>query len=142
MNEYLFRGSQFDTLISIEPSDFLISKYDSELMTTPELKTYIDRQKQRGVANIIEIEYHRRFANTAAAFILTLIGMSLSSRKVKGGMGFNIAMGLLLSFSYILFDMVSSTFAISGATSPQIAVWIPHILYAFIAIGLYFKAPK
>ena len=60
MNEYLFRGSQFDTLISIEPSDFLISKYDSELMTTPELKTYIDRQKQRGVANIIgfEIEYH------------------------------------------------------------------------------------
>ena len=93
MNEYLFRGSQFDTLISIEPSDFLISKYDSELMTTPELKTYIDRQKQRGVANIIgfEIEYHRRFANTAAAFILTLIGMSLSSRKVKGGMGFNIA---------------------------------------------------
>ena len=110
----------------------------------PELKTYIDRQKQRGVANIIgfEIEYHRRFANTAAAFILTLIGMSLSSRKVKGGMGFNIAMGLLLSFSYILFDMVSSTFAISGATSPQIAVWIPNILYAFIAIGLYFKAPK
>ena len=144
MNEYLFRGSQFDTLISIEPSDFLISKYDSELMTTPELKTYIDRQKQRGVASIIgfEIEYHRRFANTAAAFILTLIGMSLSSRKVKGGMGFNIAMGLLLSFSYILFDMVSSTFAISGATSPQIAVWIPNILYAFIAIGLYFKAPK
>ena len=144
MNEYLSRGSQLDTLISIEPSDFLISKYDSELMTTPELKTYIDRQKQRGVANIIgfEIEYHRRFANTAEAFILTLIGMSLSSRKVKGGMGFNIAMGLLLSFSYILFDMVSSTFAISGATSPQIAVWIPHILYAFIAIGLYFKAPK
>ncbi len=57
-------------------------------------------------------------------------------------MGLNIAMGLLLSFSYILFDMVSSTFAISGATSPQIAVWIPNILYAFIAIGLYFKAPK
>lgn len=144
MNEYLTRGSQLDTLIRMEPSDFLISKYDSELMTTPELKQYIERQKQRGVANIMgfEVEYYRRFANTAAAFILTLIGMSLSSRKVKGGMGFNIAIGLLLSFSYILFDMVSSTFAISGATSPQIAVWIPNILYTFIAIGLYFKAPK
>ena len=143
MNEYLSRGSQLDTLISIEPSDFLISKYDSELMTTPELKTYIDRQKQRGVANIIgfEIEYHRRFANTAAAFILTLIGMSLSSRKVKGGMGFNIAMGLLLSFSYILFDMVSSTFAISGATSPQIAVWIPHILYA-LSLSAFTSKPR
>ena len=100
MNEYLFRGLQFDTLISIEPSDFLISKYDSELMTTPELKTYIDRQKQRGVANIIgfEIEYHRRFANTAAAFILTLIGMSLSSRKVKGGNGFQYRNGTIAQF--------------------------------------------
>ena len=144
MNEYLFRGSQFDTLISIEPSDFLISKYDSELMTTPELKTYIDRQKQRGVANIIgfEIEYHRRFANTAAAFILTLIGMSLSSRKVKGGMGFNIAMGLLLSFSYILFDMVSSTFAISGATSPQIAVWIPPHTIRFYRYRPLLQSPE
>lgn len=142
--EYLTRGSQLDTIIAIEPSDFLISKYDSELMTTPELKTYITRQKQRGIGNIInfEIEYHKRFANTAAAFILTLIGVSLSSRKMKGGMGFNIAMGLLLSFSYILFDMVSSSFAISGSTSPQLAVWIPNILYIFIAVGLYLKAPK
>ena len=142
--EYLTRGSQLDTIIAIEPSDFLISKYDSELMTTPELKTYITRQKQRGIGNIIdfEIEYHKRFANTAAAFILTLIRVSLSSRKMKGGMGFNIAMGLLLSFSYILFDMVSSSFAISGSTSPQLAVWIPNILYIFIAVGLYLKAPK
>ena len=142
--EYLTRGSQLDTIIAIEPSDFLISKYDSELMTTPELKTYITRQKQRGIGNIInfEIEYHKRFANTAAAFILTLIGVSLSSRKMKGGMGFNIAMGLLLSFSYILFDMVSSSFAISGSTSPQLAVWIPNILYIFIAAALYLKAPK
>lgn len=142
--EYLTRGSQLDTIIAIEPSDFLISKYDSELMTTPELKTYITRQKQRGIGNIInfEIEYHKRFANTAAAFILTLIGVSLSSRKMKGGMGFNIAMGLLLSFSYILFDMVSSSFAISGSTSPLLAVWIPNILYIFIAVGLYLKAPK
>ena len=144
MREHITNGSRKDTTLTIVPSDFLISVNDCETMTTPELATYIERQKQRGVANIIgfEIEYHRRFANTAAAFILTLIGVSLSSRKVKGGMGFNIAMGLLLSFSYILFDMVSSTFAISGATSPQIAVWIPNILYAFIAIGLYFKAPK
>ena len=144
MREYLTRGSQLDTIIAIEPSDFLISKYDSELMTTPELKTYITRQKQRGIGNIIdfEIEYHKRFSNTAAAFILTLIGVSLSSRKMKGGMGFNIAMGLLLSFSYILFDMVSSSFAISGSTSPLLAVWIPNILYIFIAAALYLKAPK
>ncbi|WP_455498328.1 LptF/LptG family permease [Coprobacter sp.] len=144
MREELTRGSRLDSLITIEPADFLISRYDSELMTTSALKTYIDRQKKRGVANIkdFEIEYEKRFAMTAASFILTVIGMSLSSRKVKGGMGVNIGIGLLLSFSYILFSTVSSTFAVSGATSPRIAVWLPNIVYSIIAIYLYRKAPK
>ncbi|PWM07009.1 MAG: hypothetical protein DBY02_07100, partial [Coprobacter fastidiosus] len=79
---------------------------------------------------------------TAASFILTVIGMSLSSRKVKGGMGVNIGIGLLLSFSYILFSTVSSTFAVSGATSPRVAVWLPNIVYSIIAVYLYRKAPK
>ena len=144
MREELTRGSRLDSIITIEPSDFLISRYDSELMTTSALKTYIDRQKKRGVANIkdFEIEYETRFAMTAASFILTVIGMSLSSRKVKGGMGVNIGIGLLLSFSYILFSTVSSTFAVSGATSPRIAVWLPNIVYSIIAVYLYRKAPK
>ena len=144
MREELTRGSRLDSIITIEPSDFLISRYDSELMTTSALKTYIDRQKKRGVANIkdFEIEYEKRFAMTAASFILTVIGMSLSSRKVKGGMGVNIGIGLLLSFSYILFSTVSSTFAVSGATSPRIAVWLPNIVYSIIAVYLYRKAPN
>ena len=144
MREELTRGSRLDSIITIEPSDFLISRYDSELMTTSALKTYIDRQKKRGVANIkdFEIEYEKRFAMTAASFILTVIGMSFSSRKVKGGMGVNIGIGLLLSFSYILFSTVSSTFAVSGATSPRIAVWLPNIVYSIIAVYLYRKAPK
>jgi lipopolysaccharide export system permease protein len=79
---------------------------------------------------------------TAAAFILTVIGMSLSSKKVKGGMGINIGIGLLLSFSYILFMTVTSSFAVSGLTSPLIAMWIPNILYAIIAILLYVKASR
>ena len=76
----------------------------------------------------------------AAAFILTVIGMSLSSRKVKGGMGLNIGIGLVLSFSYILFMTVTSTFAVSGYTSPLVAMWIPNIIYAIIAIILYYRA--
>lgn len=76
---------------------------------------------------------------TAAAFILTVIGMSLSSRKVKGGMGVNIGIGLVLSFSYILFMTVTSTFAVSGMTSPFVAMWIPNFLYAIIGIILYYK---
>ena len=96
------------------------------------------------MANIkaFEIEYQKRYAMCAAAFILTVIGMSLSSKKVKGGMGMNIGLGLVLSFSYILFMTVTSSFAVSGLTSPMVAMWIPNILYAIIAIVLYFKAAR
>ncbi len=77
---------------------------------------------------------------TAAAFILTVIGMALSSRKVKGGMGVNIGIGLVLSFSYILYMAVTSAFAVSGLTSPMVAMWIPNMVYAIIAIVLYRRA--
>lgn len=142
--EEIKRGMKLDTVIPIEPRDFLISANDHETMTTPDLNDYINRQKSRGVANIksFEIEYQRRFAMTAAAFILTVIGMSLSSRKVKGGMGVNIGIGLVLSFSYILFMTVTSTFAVSGYTSPAIAMWIPNFVYIIIAIVLYNKASR
>ncbi|MDE5928972.1 MAG: LptF/LptG family permease, partial [Muribaculaceae bacterium] len=105
---------------------------------------YIDRQRNRGVGNIetFEVEYHRRFAMTGAAFILTIIGMALSSRKVKGGLGLNIGIGLVLSFSYILFMTVTQTFAVSGLTSPMVAMWIPNMIYAVIAVVLYRKASR
>lgn len=139
--EYITKGSQLDTIIPFEPSDFLISVNDHEKMTTPALSEYIERQKSRGVGNIksFEVEYQRRYAMTAAAFILTVIGMALSSRKVKGGLGVNIGIGLVLSFSYILFMTVTQTFAISGLTSPLIAMWIPNLIYAIIAIILYYR---
>jgi lipopolysaccharide export system permease protein len=79
---------------------------------------------------------------TFAAFILTIIGISLSSRKIKGGMGLNIGIGLLLSFSYILFMQVSSSLAVAGAVSSFVAVWIPNFLYIGIAAYLYCKAPR
>ena len=144
MKEEVITGNKLDTVLAITPSDFLISYGDSEQLTTPELKTYINRQKKRGIGNIqqFEIEYYRRYATSFAAFILTIIGVSLSSRKIKGGMGMNIGLGLLLSFSYILFMQITSTFAVSGLVSPLIAVWIPNIMYIFIAVFLYKKAPR
>lgn len=144
MREHISSGSRKDTTLTIVPSDFLISVNDCEKMTSPQLHTYIQRQQKRGIGNIqtFEIEYHKRYATIMAAFILTCIGVSLSSRKVKGGMGLNIGIGIGLSFSYILFMTITSTFAISGAVSPMIASWIPNILYSFIAIYLYHKAPR
>ncbi len=142
--EKITSGTRIDTTIIMEPSDFLIMKNQQETMTSPELKEYIVKQKQRGFANIkeFEIEYHKRIAMSFASFILTTIGLALSSRKTKGGMGLHLGLGLALSFSYILFQTVSSTFAVNGNMPPIIAVWIPNILYTLIAIYLYMKAPK
>ena len=138
------RGSTLDTMLNFEPRDFLISKNDEQTMTSPELREYIDQQHARGVAGIMnfEVEYERRYAMTAAAFILTVIGLSLSSRKVRGGMGLNIGLGLLLSFSYILFMTVTSTFAVSGYTSARVAMWIPNFIYTIIAVWLYRRAAR
>lgn len=144
LKETMTTGSMLDTMLNFEPRDFLISKNDEQTMTSPELRQYIDRQHARGVAGIMnfEVEYERRYAMTAAAFILTVIGLSLSSRKVRGGMGMNIGIGLLLSFSYILFMTVTSTFAVSGYTSARVAMWIPNILYTIIAVWLYRRAAR
>lgn len=140
--ENIESGKNLDTIIPFEPRDFLIAKNDHEKMTSPELYEYIQQQKQRGVANIksFEIEYEKRYAMCAAAFILTIIGLTLSSKKVKGGMGLNIGIGLVLSFSYILFMTVTSSFAVSGLTSPMVAMWIPNFVYSIIAIILYRRA--
>lgn len=142
--EKITKGRSLDTIIPFEPRDFLISSTDHETMTSPELQEYIRRQKQRGVANTksFEVENQRRYAMTAAAFILTIIGMTLSVRKVKGGMGLNIGIGLVLSFSYILFMTITQTFAISGMTSPMVAMWIPNFVYAIIAAVLYRRASR
>ena len=144
MKETITTGEKLDSIIKMEPQDFLITKGQQQTMTSAELDEYITKQRRRGFANIkeFEIEYHQRIAMSFAAFILTVIGASLSSRKVKGGMGIYLGVGLALSFSYILFQTVSATFAINGNTPPVLAVWIPNILYTFIAIYLYRKAPK
>lgn len=144
MREKITTGTQLDTIIKMEPQDFLIMKGQQQTMTSPQLEEYIANQKRRGFANIkeFEIEYHQRIAMSFAAFILTSIGLSLSSKKVKGGMGMNLGVGLALSFSYILFQTVSATFTVNGNTPPIVSVWIPNLLYTIIAVYLYRKAPK
>ena len=109
-----------------------------ETFTTPALKKEIKQMKMRGVKTVEwQIERHKRVAGPFSAFILTLIGVGLASRKVKGGLGFHLGLGLGLSFSYILFMQISTVFAISGSTPPIIAVWIPNLLYSVIALFVY-----
>lgn len=144
LEETITSGTSIDTTLYITPRDFLISETDHQLMTTPNLSKYIKSQRRRGIGNIqaFEIEYHSRFASIMSAFILTIIGAALSARKVKGGMGLNIGIGLALSMGYILFMTISATFAVSGLVSPIIAAWIPNVLFSIIAMFIYTKAPN
>lgn len=137
-------GEKLDTMLILTPKDLIIGKHGGDQLTNKDLKEYINKQQERGVGNIqsFEVEYHRRFASIPAAFILTLIGVSLSARKVKGGIALNIAIGLGLAFTYILLFTVSSSYAVNGALSPLIAAWLPNIIFLPIAGFLYFKAPR
>lgn len=144
MREKLESGEKLDTIIVMEPRDFFYVRGQQETMTIPELKEFIDRQRLRGAAGIstFEVEYHKRFATPFAAFILTLIGVSLSCEKRKGGMGASIGVGIALSFTYILFQTVSSTFALNAGWPAMFAVWLPNLVFAIVAFVLYKRTPQ
>ena len=136
--------SQMDSVIRMEPQDFLFIRNQQETMNNAELREYIERQRMRGSGNLtaFEVEYHRRYAAPFAAFILSSIGMSLSSRKRKGGMGLSLGIGIGLSATYILLQSVSATFSINVGLHPFVAAWLPNAIFFFIAWYLYTKAPR
>lgn len=144
MRETITSGSVKDTVIMMEPTDLVYSKGQQETFTSPQLRDYINKQIDRGSGNVVqyEVEYHKRIATSFASFILTTIGLSLSSRKRKGGMGLYLGIGLALSFTYIMLQTVSSTFAINADTPPMLAAWIPNIIFTIVAYFCYRKAPN
>lgn len=144
MRETITSGSVKDTTIMMEPTDLVFSKGQQETFTSPQLRDYISKQIDRGSGNVVqyEVEFHKRIATSFASFILTTIGLSLSSRKRKGGMGLYLGIGLALSFTYIMLQTVSSTFAINANTPPMLAAWIPNIIFTVVAYFCYRKAPN
>ncbi len=143
-DETITKGNSIDTTLLIKPSDFSKDPGVVGTMTYKELNDYINVLRLQGSDEIklFLIEKHRRFASPFAIFILTLIGVSLSSKKVRGGIGMNIGIGLILSFSYILFLQFASQFSLKGNLGPMLAMWIPNIIYSVIALVLYKLAPK
>lgn len=142
--EKLLVGPVLDTVLAVAPEDLTTRVVAVDHLGFRQLRRFITSSRIRGTENILyyEVEKHKRLAYPFATIILTLIGVSLSSRKVRGGIGFHIAMGLLASFSYILFMKFSETFATNGNLPAVIAVWIPNALFLAIAMVLIQKAPK
>lgn len=144
MREHLTRGTTMDTTIMVQPTEFFITAKESAQLNNSKLRQHINRLKNRGIGNTkaFEDEYYKRYAMPLAAFIMTLMGVSLSSRKVRGGMGINLGIGLALSALYILFSTLSTSFSVSGAMSPLMAVWLPNLLFLGVGVYLYRIAPK
>ena len=114
------------------------------MMTTPNLVRYIRKQRDRGVGNTTkyEIELHRRTSEPFTLFILTIIGMSIAARKVRGGIGLHLALGIALGASFVFLTRFAMVFATGNAVPPILGMWIPNIVYAVISIVLVRKAQK
>ena len=143
-SEVVRTGRQIDTVISLTIDDFYRRKNIVESLSERDLNDLISVQKMRGDALVKNalIEKNNRIAMPFSAFVLTIIAVSLSSRKKRGGLGLNIGIGLALSFSYILFMRFSQMFVHTGIMSPALALWIPNIVFAIVAFILYRLAPK
>ncbi len=143
-NETLRFGRQLDTLLPFSPYDFIQNLKDMETMNYRELNEFIANERLKGseAVRFYEVEKHRRIAFPFSTLVLTFIGMALSSQKVRGGIGLHLGAGIALSFAFILFMQVTTTFATNGNLHPMLAVWIPNILFGMLCAYLLKITPK
>ena len=130
--------------LAATPDEILPEGYVAETMNTFELKEFIDSQKAKGSANVntYQNELNLRLANPFSTIILTMLALSLSSQKRRGGIGINLAVGITLAFVYIFFTQTTSSFSEKGFVSPFIAAWLPNITFGILTLYLYLKRAK
>ena len=133
-----------DTLINLDAREVVGTKGLVKTLTFEELNDFFAQQRSKGSDDLflIEVERHTRFSYPFSTFILTLIGVAIASRKVRGGMGMHIGMGITLCFTYIMLGRVFEQIALGGTVPPWLGVWLPNIIFAIIALYVYIKAPK
>jgi lipopolysaccharide export system permease protein len=144
LNETIEEGKQIDTTLAMHPDDFKMRLTIVETMSLKELDEFIQKQRMQGETNVTsyQIERHNRIAFPFTTFILTLIGVAVSSKKLRGGIGLQIAIGVVISFTYILFIQFSKQFAIGGLLPVMAAVWLPNVFFLMVALLLMRMAPR
>jgi lipopolysaccharide export system permease protein len=144
--EYYFsgKGMKLDTAIALYPSDFVYYTNDKEMMTSAELLRFIQYEQERGIgfSRIMKSEYHRRWAEPFTIIILTIIGASISSRKLRGGMGLNLALGVWIGAMFVFLSKFALTFSTNLHMNPMLAMWLPNLVFGSIAAYLVRKAQK
>lgn len=141
---YVGRGEQLDTTFNLMPDDFVDYEEQQSMLTTGDLRTYINKQKERGIGNTTkyEIELYRRSADPFTAFILTFIGVSIAARKVRGGIGLHLALGIGLGAIFIFISRFSIVFATGQSIPPILGIWLPNLIFAGVAVWLMTRAQK
>ncbi len=142
--ETIKNGTELDTVLGLKPADFMENLHNMETMNWFRLNEFIDEEKLKGTDNLsyYQVEKQKRIAFPFATVVLTLIGVSLSSRKVRGGIGLHLGIGLTLSFAFILFMQITTTFATAGSLPAVVAVWIPNLIFGALGLYLLRIAPK
>ena len=142
--DQITNGAVMDSAFSFKPEDFIFAENKKEVMTTPELKEYIDYMYKSGQPDIefYEVEKYRRTSTSFSIYIFTLIGVSVASRKVRGGLGWHIVLGIGLCALYEVLMKFTITFSTNASLPPVLGVWIPNLMYAGLAFYLIKKAPK
>ncbi|QCX39464.1 YjgP/YjgQ family permease [Aureibaculum algae] len=143
-NDSIESGRKLDTTFNFMPKDLLYVDYLAIEMASPELYAHIKESENRGVKNLnkYKVELYSRTTLPVSSIILTVIAVSLASRKRRGGIGINLAVGVSLMFLYVFFMKVTEVLGASATYNPLFMVWIPNILFGIIAVYLYFKAKK
>lgn len=144
LHEKMLSGKEKDTILDFQPKDFARNNTFKETMNMNELHRFIAREEERGTGGVetYQFEMYKRYALPFSTFILSLIGVSLSSKKVRGGVGLHLGIGIGCSFAFIVLIQFSNVFATQGGVPPVIAAWIPNILFGIVALYLYRIAPK
>lgn len=142
--DILISQRKLDTTFGFDIDDLVPLAYIAETLTTPELKEFIAKESARGSSNIntYEVTLQKRFGLPVAAYILTIIAVAVSSMKRRGGMGVNLAFGILIACSFLFFDRIFSTMAEQSDFSPMIAVWGPNVVFAILAAYLLYRARR
>ncbi|MCU0370713.1 MAG: LptF/LptG family permease [Bacteroidales bacterium] len=142
--EIIEQGTNMDTTLNLMPSELYIKKESYEEMTYTELRNYIKQEKLKGAEEIVyfDMEKQNRIASPFSMLVMTLIGVSLSSRKLRGGIGMHLGLGILLTFAYILLMRITTVFATVGDLPPYLAAWIPNFIFGLIGLYLLKSAPK
>lgn len=144
LDEEMIKGTRMDTVLDMTPRDFEVYDNIFTAMNMTELNERIEKENIRGTGMMTDLllEKYKRFVTPLAAYVLTLMGVALSSKKVRGGIGLSLGIGIALSFTYIVFIQFSTMFSLKGGLPPIIAVFIPNVIFGTLAFYLLHKAPK